>query len=443
MRRIAKAFKAFWAVLRKKKAKPGQLREFVYLDETSVESLLASLDGEILTGITESRSRGYELGLSATGAAPGVPAGFSPTASRSRSTTVEEQRKSVAQSAFARLRSRHYQELRLAADQAPEISARTVINPDEDLLATSLRRGDLIEVDAILGTAEVFKVQTVIDSMIGVVNSFPDLLPSNALDAVRQGEPIATLLGSLSQGLIPVEGSVVGYRHITYESRDWIVPDKVAEALVSAGAISHEVVIAGVTLSPLYWQDTRRVLFSESRYRVLGRLVHDGVRAGWSAVKVTDVLKSVNPELGRTIDSLGPMFLRALQNGEEQGDHSVDPSSMTEPFLSYAEDLAEVAGLNWTPALKELIIDKLQQHPGEARNAEEWREKLKVVDNAVFSETANLVAPNALVTLRSRHPLMATAHEPTASAVSPVPCSRESTDRARTYLELEIIAIYW
>lgn len=443
MRRIAKAFRAFWAELRKKKAKPGQLREFVYLDETSVESLLASLDGEILTGITESRSEGYQLGISATGAAPGVPAGFSPTASRSRSVTVEEQRKSVAQSAFARLRSRHYQELRLAADRSTGTSARTVVDPDEDLLVTSLHRGDLIEIDAILGTAEVFKVQTVIDSMVGVVNSFPDLLPPNALDAVRQGEPVAALLGSLSQGLIPVEGSVVGYRQISHGGKDWIVPNRVAEDLARAGATSTEVLIAGVTLSPLYWQDTRRVLFSESKYRVLGRLVHDGIRAGWSAVKVTDVLKSVNPDLGRTIDSLGPMFLQALQNGEDHEGLPVAPSSMRRQLVSYARDLAEVAGLDWTSALEKLILDALEQQPGEARDAEEWREKLQVIDNALFSSTANLVSPDALMTLRSMHSLPATSSDPVVSVDSSDSLGDHSAKSERTYLELEIIAIYW
>jgi hypothetical protein len=377
VRRIARAARAFWKELRGRKTKQGQLREFVYLDETSVESLLASLDGEVLTGITESRTKGYELGLSATGAAPGVPVGFSPSAKRSRSITVEEQRKSVAQSAFARLRSRHYQSLRLEAEVGREEKPRRYLDSRTDLDLSTLRRGDLIEVDAVLGAAEVFKVKTVIDSMIGVVNAFPEMVPGAALAAIRQGAPIGALLGSLSQGLIPIEGVVAGYKSVKFEEREWIVADAIAQALVELGGTAQDVIIAGVTLEPLYWQDTRRVLFSHYKYRVLGRLVHDGGRSAWSAVKLSDVLQDVNVGLRDTIDSLGPMFLKALQEGEDHvsaASSRKESSDADEVLLRFALTVAVHSNLAWNADVESEAKQIVASHSSAADDPESWRD---------------------------------------------------------------------
>lgn len=414
MRRVVSAFKAFWFALRRKPVAPGQLREFVYLDETSVESLLASLDGEVLTGVTESRSKGYELGLSATGTALGVPTGVSPSATRSRSVTVEEQRKSVAQSAFARLRSRHLDHLRLEADSRAGSGQRRTLDRSGDLDVSTLHRGDLVEVDAVLGASEVFRVKTVIDSMIGVAETFPDSIPPSALSAIRQGAPIGALLGSLSQGMIPIEGEVVGYRSVENSGERWIVPTAVASAMEKSGWSSEPLIIVGVTLSPLYWQDTRRVLFSDYKYRLLGRLVHDGVKPSWSSVKLADVLKNVNSELSETFESLGPMFLKALQDGP--GVDSVEGlnEAGVGQLLSYSRSVAAAADLGWTPSLREKVFQVVSDSSRQP-SVEDWAATQRDIDDAVFSMTCNRVIPGRLAAIRGEHPRP-------AISVSVVPC---------------------
>ncbi len=441
MRQIFSAFKAFWFALRKKPKEPGQLREFVYLDETSVESLLASLDGEVLTGVTESRSKGYELGLSATGAALGVPAGVSPSATRSRSVTVEEQRKSVAQSAFARLRSRHLDHLRLEAESPARIEGRRTLNRSEDLDVSTLRRGDLVEVDAVLGASEVFRVKTVIDSMIGVAETFPDSIPASALSAIRQGAPISALLGSLSQGMIPIEGEVVGFRSVRHSGERWIVPTAVASAMEESGWSSEPLFIVGVTLSPLFWQDTRRILFSNYKYRLLGRLVHDGVKSSWSSIKLADVLKDVNSELSATFESLGPTFLKALQDGSgvNAADDKLDEAGVAR-LLAYGGSVAAAADLPWTPSLREKVFQIVSDSSGQP-GVEDWATTQRLIDDAVFSMTCNRVIPTKLALIRGEYPRPAV----NASVVSPTggADATASGGQGANYVEVEIIAVYW
>lgn len=441
MRRLVSAFKAFWFALRKTAEKPGQLREFVYLDETSVESLLASLDGEVLTGVTESRSKGYELGLSATGAALGVPAGVSPSATRSRSVTVEEQRKSVAQSAFARLRSRHLDHLRLEADSLSKSDERRTINPLDDLDVSTLRRGDLVEVDAVLSASEVFRVKTVIDSMIGVAETFPDSMPPSALSAIRQGAPIGALLGSLSQGMIPIEGEVVGYRSVRGSGGRWIVPTAVASAMEESGWSSEPLFVVGVTLSPLYWQDTRRVLFSNYKYRLLGRLVHDGVKSSWSSIKLADVLKDVNSELSDTFESLGAMFLKALQDGSgaNTGEGDLAEAGVAQ-LLTYSRSVAAAADLAWTPSLQERVFQVVSDSPGQP-GVEDWAATQRLIDDIVFSMTLNRVHPSKLAFVRAEHPRPAVNASVVSSTVSADAAARGGQGAA--YVEVEVIAIYW
>lgn len=436
-KRLRRAFVAFWSILRSKGTTPGTLREFVYLDETSVESLLASLDGEILTGISESRTRGYELALSATGEALGVPVGMNPGIRRSRSVTVEEQRKSVAQSAFARLRSRHYGSLRLAVDETRNAPSTPLhLDASRDVRADNLNRGDLIEVDVRLGGSDLFQVKTVINSMVGVVDAFPEQFSTPALKPIKDAEPIAALLDSLSQGLIPVEGEVIGFQLVTVGDVEWVVPEDVARSMVAAAqATARPLVVAGVSLEPLYWQDVRRVLFSDLRFRVMGRLVHDGVRDNWSSVKLSDVLSGVNSELARTVDSLGGTFLSTLKAGAERADQPDTEERMAKRSLQlrrFAESVVATASLEWTDEDESAWERHSSRIAVGTLTREDWRDALRDLSGEILARAGVPLDPETLLTLRTDHPLPADGGRSSIGADAPP-----------GFLELEIIAIYW
>jgi hypothetical protein len=195
--------------------------------------------------------------------------------------------------------------------------------------------------------------------------------------------------------------------------------------------------------SPLYWHDTRRVLFSDYKYRVLGRLVHDGAKSSWSAVKLTDVLKDVNVELSDTINSLGPMFLKALQEGEDGSAGAVATRARFVEILPYAREVAEVAALSWTASLENKITEAIPQSTRDELNAETWRKKQLAISDVIFSNTFNLVSPQILATVRQNHSLPAIDSSRLVDQGSNAPSAETQQRPSRTYLELEIIAIYW
>ncbi|GAA4657778.1 DUF6414 family protein [Arthrobacter cryoconiti] len=442
IRKLGRAFGAFWKTLRAKQAAPGTLREFVYLDETSVESLLASLDGEVLTGITESRTKGHDVGIAATGEAIGVPTGLSPSFTRSRSITVEEQRKSVAQSAFARFRSRHYRNLRL---HATENSNTDRLRPDAIRVPiASLLRGDLIEVDARLGASEVFQVRAVIDSMIGVVDAYPDLMGATETAAIRAAAPLGDLLGSLSQGLIPIEGEVAGLRYVRHDDFEGIVSADKASQLQAEGATVRDVVVAGVSLEPLYWQDVRRVLFSNQTYRLLGRLVNNGARDGWSSLKITEVLSRVNAQLADTIDSFGPLFLSTLQQGVSLPPApNPSPALMHEILRAYVEECANLNNVTLTNELNSELNELISASPVAPSTVTDWTDLQKSLAERISTRAEQPLSPEALLDLRGKFPQ---ASVPTAPPTPPIAHQIEFDQGEGTgpiYLEMEIIAIYW
>lgn len=440
IQRIGHAFRAFWRVLRQKQQAPGTLREFVYLDETSVESLLASLDGEVLTGVTESRAKGQDFGIAATGDAVGVPTGLSPSFNRSRSVTVEEQRKSVAQSAFARFRNRHYRNLRLYAteipgqDRSPRSEVRVAVG---DLL-----RGDLIEVDAMLGASEVFQVRAVIDSMMGVLDAYPELMGATETAAIRSAAPIGDLLGSLSQGLIPIEGKVTGLRAVRDGDFEGIVSTEAAAKLQENGATVREIVVAGVSLEPLYWQDVRRVLFSNQTYRVLGRLVNSGVRDSWSSLKITEVLSRVNAQIADTINSFGPMFLSTLQQSADTAPPvTPSPLFMQQTLHAYVAAYASASNVSVTEELQIELNELISEVPSAPMSVSDWIGLQKSLARSITASTEEVLSPDAQLELRERFPQPSDA-DPSSHVMTQNGSQTGQADRP-VYLEMEIIAIYW
>jgi hypothetical protein len=435
IRKLGHAFVAFWRTLRSKQAQPGTLREFVYLDETSVESLLASLDGEVLTGVTESKTRGFQLGVAATGDAVGVPTGLSPSLNRSRSVTVEEQRKSVAQSAFARFRSRHYRNLRLRAPDRGQPGAE-----DVDVAIASLRRGDLIEIDATLGASEVFQVRAVIDSMMGVVGAYPELMGATEMAAIKAAAPIGDLLGSLSQGLIPIEGVVADLRAVSKDDFEAIVSVDVADRMRGEGATVRDVIVAGVSIEPLYWQDVRRVLFSNQKFRVLGRLVNDGARNSWSSLKITEVLSRVNMQIAATIDSFGPMFLATLRQEADSGSTAVPVESAAQETLrKYVQAVAELSNVVLAPELDFELSQHIEKSASTPMSADQWMVVQKTIAEQILAVAGHRLEPEVMLELRGRFP------RPSATASSERNFVKRSIENETgpIYLEMEIIAIYW
>ena len=304
-------------------------REFVYLDEVSVYSLIASKLGPIAAEFTDTQTATLQEGLTASlGASAGVgktEIGSNLSSSRSRSSQVL--RKSTIQTTFRELRGLAESELRLVMMRGQVAPAPESIRALDmtTLLAglqrdgwivdpSSLARGDLFEVEVELGADDIYNVSTIISSIIELAREQPALFGVADASNLAEIEAMSRLLEKLLVGLVPVRGRCTEWSVLSMEGTDWIVNAQVLEALaLRAGALARSLHVVGVLQEALFWQDIRRVLFSESRYLMMCRLGQDGISNSWTPVKLADVLATVLPDMRSVLANLGETALTAMR----------------------------------------------------------------------------------------------------------------------------------
>jgi hypothetical protein len=162
------------------------IREFVYLDEVSVFSLLASKDGMIATEVTDTHASTLMTETSgsftASGAIVGASAGTKAQASDARTTQVL--RKAIIQSTFRDLYVRVRDSLAIAPvpdnDRPPLINSVADLKPDGSrawvLDPAALRRGQLIELTVELEAEPLFQARTVVSTFLDIFEKEQALL---------------------------------------------------------------------------------------------------------------------------------------------------------------------------------------------------------------------------------------------------------------------------
>ncbi|MCT9819836.1 hypothetical protein N3K63_05985 [Microbacterium sp. W1N] len=341
----------------------GEIREFIYLDETGVESMLAAVDGEILVQTTNSTSRSREFTAGAT--MPGDSAFGATEVSTGlklgRTRAQEETRKSVAQSAFARFRSKNHQSFVLR--HAPTyrwLAKRRLDALDQSALrkygagvkVSDLRRGDLIELEVTLAAADSYQVRTAINAVADVVNSFPELLPLEQREVFRQVRPLTALIDNLNGEAVPVVAMLPNLRLVTIGGEDWLT--------VTPGESSDVVELHAVTMPNWFWGDLGRTLFQSRRYTVLCRIIDPELRPESASSYVGAILNVVHPQLAATVDNIGPMMMGALRQGTERG----ATGRPSEWLSAYADGVAELTGSEAVrPDLSEMPTIDVRQMP--------------------------------------------------------------------------------
>lgn len=411
----------------------GEIREFIYLDEIGVESMLAAVDGEILVQTTNStsKSREFSAGATTSGDAAVGTAEVTTGLKFGRTRSQEETRKSVAQSAFARFRSKNHQSFVLRHASAyrwctkrrvQSLNQKALRKHGAGIKISDLRRGDLIELEVTLAAADSYQVRTAINAVADVVNSFPELLPLEQREVFRQVRPLTALIDNLNGEAVPVVAALPNLRRVSIDGEDWLT--------VTPGASSETVELHAVTMTNWYWGDLGRTLFQSRRYTVLCRVIDPELRPEPASSYVGAILNVVHPQLAATVDNIGPMMLGALRQGTEKG-AAEHPS---EWLAAYSDDVAklvksDVAG----PDLSGVAAVDAKQMP-----MAKQLELFAAVDQH-YGIAAGTMA-NELMTLRNqvrdRFGLWPwSASTPAAATKQPGP--------AAPRLDVELIAAYW
>lgn len=285
------------------------LREFVYLDDVSLRSLLASQKGELTDQVTDLLSQADEAELAST-VGVSSPVLKAEVISRYQATTsqgTQTSRKAVSQSLFKELMELEWIDiaLRTQTDPSGAGSVDDLVASGRAVAADNLRRGALVEVEVELVADPVFRFSTIASELAELARDFPEVLDQpGARDGMAMLVPGNRFLQRFLVGLVPLRAKATSHVIVDVNGIEHVVPAVEANAL---GLPSQPLSIVGVTEQSSYWRDVRRVLFANSRFTMLCRVARDGLRTSWEPVKLAEVLKEILPtfpdmftDLGRT-----------------------------------------------------------------------------------------------------------------------------------------------
>jgi hypothetical protein len=305
------------------------LREFVYLDEVSVFSLLASRIGALATEFTDSESSSLtaEAKTQAGVSAPVAKAGVSTSVKAATTAGTQVMRKSTVESTFRELYGYVGDSLVMRVDadvsspprvSAPSELAALAAKGDEWVIERgSLERGQLLEVEVALDADDSFRASTIFTTLFGFLKEMPQLPPNVDREEFVNAVTGMRLLDGLLAGLVPVRGRVLDYSHVTFDEREFVVNRKVLDQFQDGDVMDRPLYVVGVAEAELFWRDLRRVLFSSSTYRILCRLDRSGVHDSWTPVKLTDVLEGVVPDLRGLVERIPAMLARMGESDSE------------------------------------------------------------------------------------------------------------------------------
>lgn len=309
---------------------PEPLREFVYLDEVSLGSLLASQKGEITENITSQIGNEHvtELGSKISTSSPIMPsAEVNSRFQTTNSNALQTLRKATAQSLFRELHKiphlRKIQPIKVvkSADSLESLFSGEFSNAIHN--ASCLYRGDLVEFKVKLSASWIFQISSMVAEFSDMFDESPVLFIDNVkFTDLYQAKNANKIIIKLLAGLVPVDGVVSEYVVVLHGNEKSIVHK---DAVKGINVDFYPLRIVGVTEHLAYWKDIRRILFSDNEFTMLCRLSKNGIQSDWNPIKVADIFKEIAPDLAKQIEvSSRAAMLQSANSQREQATDSAE-----------------------------------------------------------------------------------------------------------------------
>lgn len=424
------------------------LREFVYLDEVSLSSLLASKKGEQIENVISEAGEAALAEVSGNiraGAGIGASAELGSRFQTSNSSALQTTRKANAQSLF---RDFYAIESLRKIDVAGPINT---VSSEAELIrlangascyeASTLSRGDLVEFKVRLSASWIFQMSTMVAEFADIFDQSPHLFINNIkVSDLFEAKDAQKVLSKLLADLIPIEGTASHYGVLRRGGKDYIVHEDAIEGLnVEVEALQ----IVGVTDHLAYWKDIRRILFSDNEFTMLCRVSKPGLQASWNPIKVADIFAQFAPDLAREIEVTSKAAL--AQANQSKATAIVGPSAMTLALKRYARLLVEKSAD--TKGAEERVAARIEENAFQDGSAAGQREAFAQVRQWVEDEANCDLDPDADLEIRDRvradfdlsvfnidaNPIVEQVEGPSVEL---------ETDDLRL-LEVEVVAIYW
>ena len=441
-----KSWLALWnKIRRQKEVGQFQLREFIYLDEVSLQSLLVSLHGELTEkkSITDSTSNTRNVGgnIDTNNLAP-LKLGFTAQYQSGKSSATQTETKATVQSWFREL----YETPNILGVQPLEDDAQTITvkssadiipgeHPNYCIRSSELQRGTLAELKVVLATDPHFSVVTSGSELFKLSENISEL---NGYSEIKWQ---IELLQQLFAGLIPIKAEILNYRALKTGGDTYLVhEDKVAGVSTSKIKVN----LVGFTELSAYWKDIRRVLFSNQEFRVLCRISRPGLVQDWNPIKLLDLFGIFIPqkEIHKFKETLKLLSYNVDAANTAETDNDAN-SKMRSALKEYIKSSCKHAGGEiGSDEVEGIINEVLKGNFNEGSMVDR-----KVLYEKVDRELASLkidVPPDIRVTLREASNKKAgLSHRLFTSAPSETKKVEEKTVAEELFIEAEIIAIYW
>ena len=439
----------------------GPLREFVYLDEVSVYSILASRKGGIATEFTESQTASLN---SEVGGSLGVGFGVAKAKLDSKVQAGHVQgsqvlRKAIIQTSFKELYDIERDALALSPPHAGSVPiVNTVADLERELDRLSeegwlfdpgaMHRGEILEIEVELEADPIFRMASVIATLREIVEDNERLFGDTITTGLSEMRSMAQVLESLLVGLVPIRGRLVDYKWSNIGGRDVLIHRSLLDQIhVDARPKANSVFVVGVVQRDLFWKDIRRVLFSGAQYTVFCRVAVSGLADRWRPVKVADVLAGIVPRFDELIREFSEAA-RLAMTGAYASPAVVAQGSDYEAqaIREYAALLTGHHGGTLDPEMIDELIHDISGEGGWLDSVDGQRavfgEVTRRVDAAIEVETSCEVAYE----LRRTVILDKVALDGTVGPQATTGREREPAPdprRLERFLDAEIVAIYW
>lgn len=429
------------------------LREFVYLDEVSLRSLLASQTGALTTEITNLINRADEAEIAGSVSAgttfmPGVNAEVSSRYQTTNSQGSQSSRKAIIQSLFKEFRELPSVKLAiepsLVSEQPESVETLVAKQAGHVVSSVELKRGVLIEIEVELVADPIFRFSTIISELGDMSDEYPEMLGSESTTGLMaQARPINRVLQRMLAGLIPLRARAVNLVVIKVDSAKYVVDRRALEGLEIE---CYPLYVVGVTEHLSYWRDVRRVLFGGAKFTVLGRVARDGLHDSWVAVKLAEVLAEIAPEFPAAIDAVGKVgYAVPIDVAEVR-----QQAALMHALQLFAAGAAEKTGFAIDDEKAVKYAGMSQSLTGYAATAGGQREAFRVIAAELSKDAAAELTSDEWLELRAKARVDAklelfrgSSKLSEYSASPPKEGVEAVEENGELLLDTEIIAIYW
>ncbi|MFF1830736.1 hypothetical protein [Paenarthrobacter sp. NPDC058040] len=421
------------------------MREFVYLDEMTLRSLLASQDGEEKDQVTraDTYAEQVELNSKITGSNLALKAEVGSRFQTTSTQNVQTTRKAIVQSRFRDFLGLVEDQLVLSVESGRSNEVQTssetkLIKHTASRKPVALPRGSLLEVEVELSADPIYKMSAMFTEIAEISKDSPGLVANpGTAKTIGEIDPANKILQRLLVGLVPIRAHVVSHVVVVEDGVELIVPRKLAEHSKLHGL---PIEVVGVTEQQSYWKDLRRVLFSNSRFTMLCRVGRSGLQNEWMPVKLQGLFHEISPELSRQIGAIGSIDLAASQpSGDATAAHRIFSAALT----SYAKQLL----LQHCPNLKARktteMYDFVTALDVTDVSASAQRSAFRSIED-YFKDTLEVNIPSDEASVHRERVRRETGLG-LLGIDSPAATNPPSIDRPESsrLLDTEIIAIYW